>query len=985
MAACKERKVRAGLVAAFCCLGAIVPAVCVGSNAGGHFRDGSLSWTKMEGNVVQFELLSTWMRSHSGHLVHGMPAHGHIFLGDIVRVGGQVSPKLDFGDGAFAFVDVFVTSFSEKGDWFSGHTMVDHKYDTPNNGWRINVDRYGDLHTTQGSPWGARFSGCCRWGQLTNEANQPFKLDAVFDLLQVTGFPAARSLHFTSQCAKTGPSVNCKLPGPSLGMIGPCNKVPFTTLECGNAQSVMGSIAGFITVAAAPVVPGIAVEIDGTIRTAPFGASCLPPGSKHSVGISVRDGTVGYVNIKNAGMGCFDSGDLQVQGGTAMVGGVNVQARFESEQGQIKRVIIVEKGKGYLSMPTFVVPTDTNHLCTGVLLEAMPFETHVNVLVGAVKRNSQDCVDTLKGNEKVFCDPTRVGTSVKYTENVIPQFMPHGFPGVGWGWDSDAKRPIAPRAGFDEMDINGLTGRQDAYGHVVAYAGYDLSLTFNATANWCQNADMSIIPALVNEDRCVVKGTTVSYEYGPLPENARFSMHQYGAITDLMVTYDNPFEAHRPQHEWAVNKLSRDYVNHPNSVQATQLGFTRIDFNLNSGVGGASVYLWYKVWDPRGPREGMEAITHLNISTSPEEETYFNEAAYTKLEGNLNEQAGGHNVFMWYKKSSGHVKYQDNRPTQMGMETAITNITFSTPETPSTDLPNMYDNTDRNLYFDGVQTSPSWVKVDKSLNAGTVTNNPIYLYWKKAHTNPQSQTLTWRPCACNVGRQYICVAPKTSESDTTGLDWVQGEQRCVAIDVMPDRVPEWKTPAPQELLEFYIGRETRYPIAVMVLNPNKQVQIDAELPPGAVLDVMTQPSLNCSDIGLCYARSRDLVWTPAWNQGGLQTSVCFKTSDMVTGCEPEGQAHESEVCATLLVNKCVYAINYEQHLQEIASLYTTDWLNIYSMNPTIKTPDRVLYAGQLINFGHLYHVVPGDTVHKIATVSSCTVYLSSVIRLLYLF
>jgi len=252
----------------------------------------------MEGNTVQFELLSTWKRSHSGHLVHGMPARSQIFLGDIVRVGGQVSPKLDFGDGAVAFVDVNVTSFSEENDWFSGYTLFDHKYATPNNGWRINVDRYGDPHTTQGSPWGAKFSGCCRWDQLVNEANQPFALYAVFDLLQVTGFPSPRSLQFTSQCgSELSEAVKCKLPGKSFNLAGPCNKVPFTTSECSNHKSGMGELDGFITVKAAPEVEGIFVEIDGTIRTPPLLGSCSEPG-KRIVGMSVRDGTVGYINIK---------------------------------------------------------------------------------------------------------------------------------------------------------------------------------------------------------------------------------------------------------------------------------------------------------------------------------------------------------------------------------------------------------------------------------------------------------------------------------------------------------------------------------------------------------------------------------------------------------------------------------------------------------------------------------------------------------------
>lgn len=67
-----------------------------------------------------------------------------------------------------------------------------------------------------------------------------------------------------------------------------------------------------------------------------------------------------------------------------------------------------------------------------------------------------------------------------------------------------------------------------------------------------------------------------------------------------------------------VYSVQRDYTGQPNAEQATRMGFTRIDQNLNSGVGGASVYLWYRRFDRL--REGEEAITSLGVSTSLEDE-----------------------------------------------------------------------------------------------------------------------------------------------------------------------------------------------------------------------------------------------------------------------------------------------------------------------------------------------------------------------------
>jgi len=118
--------------------------------------------------------------------------------------------------------------------------------------------------------------------------------------------------------------------------------------------------------------------------------------------------------------------------------------------------------------------------------------------------------------------------------------------------------------------------------------------------------------------------------------------------------------------------------------------------------------------------------------------------------------------------------------------------------------------------------------------------------------------------------------------------------------------------------------------------------------------------------GPCWERRRTMTWAPAWNQGGLKLVTCVTLRVDPTKCEPTPHLPETSRCYTIKVARCVYSVQHQQMLQEISSLYRSTWLDLYALNPSIKTPDRVMPQGQLINVGHLYSVVPGDTLHKIA-------------------
>jgi hypothetical protein len=119
-----------------------------------------------------------------------------------------------------------------------------------------------------------------------------------------------------------------------------------------------------------------------------------------------------------------------------------------------------------------------------------------------------------------------------------------------------------------------------------------------------------------------------------MPSGAMLGSMAADAIVDVKLTLDNPFAAHRPGHDAAVNKDKRDYANAPGAQELWDAGYqpvlmqgktmAMIDeraltatismaaFNLNSGTGGAAVYMWVK----RGSAE--PAITEFAISTSEE-------------------------------------------------------------------------------------------------------------------------------------------------------------------------------------------------------------------------------------------------------------------------------------------------------------------------------------------------------------------------------
>jgi hypothetical protein len=250
---------------------------------------------------------------------------------------------------------------------------------------------------------------------------------------------------------------------------------------------------------------------------------------------------------------------------------------------------------------------------------------------------------------------------------------------------------------------------------------------------------------------------------------------------------------------------------------------------------------------------------------------------------------------------------------------------------------------------------------------------------------------------------------------------VRGPTRCTKLHVLPALPPDFVAPSPADgtSFVFYMGRETSIPFSVLPSSNHQRIEWQfVHLPTG--VDVSPEAFSECSlegrsvataDVGgggrgggdgingggggggmsqggdggsgraegeqsegaACWGRRRNLTWVPAWNQGGLKRNVCVSLWAPATGCEPTPGLPQPIRCYTLQVARCVYAVQDDQKLDEIAAVYSTTWLDMFALNPTIKMPDRVMSMGQLINVGHLYRVVPGDYLQKISNRFGSTV------------
>ena len=212
----RSSRIVCALVVCLCAMAGVSrAAVCptqndlqASSDTTGHFLYASITWERVEGNTVMFEITSAWRRKHHWPCVKeegfngpdGWPGLGQelsvVGLSMVQDDGekrqestGQVATKFYPGDGTEYDLTLKVTSYSIKEDWLMGVSYVQHTYSKPQHSLEPfypphYVASLGDKSKSQpyrAVPWTAEFNGCCR--QHKGEGSSfNFRISATVDL-----------------------------------------------------------------------------------------------------------------------------------------------------------------------------------------------------------------------------------------------------------------------------------------------------------------------------------------------------------------------------------------------------------------------------------------------------------------------------------------------------------------------------------------------------------------------------------------------------------------------------------------------------------------------------------------------------------------------------------------------------------------------------------------------------------------------------------
>jgi len=249
-------------------------------------------------------------------------------------------------------------------------------------------------------------------------------------------------------------------------------------------------------------------------------------------------------------------------------------------------------------------------------------------------------------------------------------------------------------------------------------------------------------------------------------------------------------------------------------------------------------------------------------------------------------------------------------------------------------------------------------------------------------TNPGEMVMSWTPCAAELGATIVCMdavdyhiqrSPGKNPSEDKVSIPASSNMRCLNFDVVEDPVPRFDKDIPTTLT-LTIGREGKIELRAWDDNCLDSVHIDvaanSTMPPGAVLNALAAVSTGFVDQTRrsCTSVVRTMRWTPSMKMGGFEGQTCFTARD--TGgslsCGAEAVAHTSLHCVKFKVQRCKYALQKDQQLQEISALFGVDWMRLWSLNQNIMHPDYVVYTEQVVSVGHLYKVAPNERMDRVS-------------------
>jgi len=264
----------------------------------------------------------------------------------------------------------------------------------------------------------------------------------------------------------------------------------------------------------------------------------------------------------------------------------------------------------------------------------------------------------------------------------------------------------------------------------------------------------------------------------------------------------------------------------------------------------------------------------------------------------------------------------------------------------------------------------------KGLHLSTVRGKGI-----NKDSDPAIMSLRWTPCADDLGTHVLCI-------DAVNNHGLAATQKCLVIEVVADDAPTLTITEvfgsglvlsnASTTSDLMMGLEYTFKIASHDANGLDTLMLTAV--PASMDDDCEGD--KCIPDGASFGEvvhvhgptgttaERHLVFAPKHNHGGYKMMHCFAVSDNCgAACGDDncpGRIDVVTMCVTVNVKRCEMVVRKGQQLQQIAAIYRSDWLQLWSHNQEMLHPDMDLNPHQVMNIGHLYDVQPFDKPADVA-------------------
>lgn len=239
-----------------------------------------------------------------------------------------------------------------------------------------------------------------------------------------------------------------------------------------------------------------------------------------------------------------------------------------------------------------------------------------------------------------------------------------------------------------------------------------------------------------------------------------------------------------------------------------------------------------------------------------------------------------------------------------------------------------------------------------------------------------AQEIQWTPSPDQVGEHYICgvafdrdpqdacsaCIPDLENDETTCVPLcpvhLRSRPLCFNVRVFSNGAPIFSAPANTPVATNLTDMELVRATEEQVIDMNFPFEIRVAAGDSNWMDPVTlavhgvHPDGSSIVTGTGQVATFIWKWTPSRAFGGWSQDVCFRAAD--------SGAAATVLCMKVTVNSCRWHASEGQSLDSIASIFGSNYVQMWALNPDRYSPDQPVKPGDKLAIGHKYQLRSTD-------------------------